>query len=322
MALPVSGIYETFGVYEAIGVAGDTGPAFAVDIVGCERGTLQTASGLPVTVHRSFSEVGHTDIVIATSMVADDRNEWQVGRHPEAVEWLAAMNRQGALLCSGCTGVLLMAETGLLKDMEATIHWAFAPTFRDNFPDVQLNLREVLVTGGEQREFVMAGATSSWQDLVLYLVARHAGSDAARTLGKFMLFQWHTDTQAPYVSFAPPADHGDAAVQEAQDWLDKHSAGPHPVERAWRRSGLAETTFKRRFKHATGYSPLQYVQNLRVEEAKRRLEGADAPIDEISALVGYDDPAFFRRLFKRITGMTPGGYRRKFRIPGYARVIG
>lgn len=322
MALPMSGVYETLGIYDAIGAGGGKRPAFHVEIVGRDRGTLQTASGLPITVHRRFSEVERSDIVIATSMAADDNNVWQVGRHPEAVEWMKAMNRQGALLCSGCTGVLLVAETGLLKGLEATIHWAFAPTFRHNFPDVRLNLRKVLVTGGERREFVMAGATGSWQDLVLYLVARHAGFEAARTLGKFMLFQWHSDSQAPYVSFAPPMDHGDAAIREVQDWLAAHFAVANPVEEMEKRSGLAETTFKRRFKRATGYSPLQYVQNLRVERAKHCLESAEAPIDEITWQVGYEDSAFFRRLFKRVTGMTPGDYRRKFRIPDFGRDTG
>lgn len=322
MALPMSGVYETLGIYEAIRPGGDKGPAFDVEIIGRERGILQTASGLPVTVHRGFSEVEHTDIVIVTSMAADDRNQWRVGRHSEAVEWLKAMNSQGALLCSGCTGVLLVAETGLLRGLEATIHWAFAPTFRHNFPDVRLNLRKVLVTGGERREFVMAGATGSWQDLVLYLVARHAGSEAARALGKFMLFQWHSDSQAPYISFAPFKDHGDAVIREAQEWLAGHLAVANPVEEVERRSGLPETTFKRRFKRATGYSPLQYVQNLRVETAKQCLESTKTPIEEITWKVGYEDPAFFRRLFKRITGMTPGGYRRKFKIPDFGRDAG
>lgn len=209
----------------------------------------------------------------------------------------------------------------LLNGRDATIHWAYTSTFRRNFPEVRLRLEEVLLTGGERLELVMAGATSSWQDLVLYLLNRYAGPEASQALAKFMLFQWHSDTQLPYVSFAPPAGHSDAAVRQAQDWLQENFSAAHPVEEMSKLSGLPERTFKRRFKLATGYSPLHYVQNLRVEEAKRRLERSDLPVDEVSWQVGYEDPAFFRRLFKRLTRLSPGQYRKKFRIPEFARAV-
>ena len=321
MAFPITGIYETLLILGAMGATGAGGPSFNVEIVGRERGTLQTATGLSLTIQRSFQEIEHTDVVIATSMNAGENNVWVTGRHPEAVAWLQAMHRQRTVLCSSCTGVLLLAETGLLQGLDATIHWAYAPTFRHNFPGVRLQLREVLITGGERREFVMAGATSSWQDLVLYLVTRYAGPEAAQAIGKFMLFQWHADTQAPYVSFAPPTDHGVAVIREIQEWLADHAAIGSPLEEMVKRSGLGETTFKRRFKHATAYSPLTYVQHLRVEEAKRRLERADTPIDEISWQVGYENPAFFRRLFKRTTSLTPASTGGSFgfpRLPGWS----
>ncbi|MGH2599777.1 MAG: GlxA family transcriptional regulator [Dehalococcoidia bacterium] len=320
LAFPLTGIYETLQILGQMGSGDIDGPTFKVEIVGREQCTLQLATGLPITVQRDFRDVERTDVVIATSMNAGEHNEWVTGRHPEAVTWLRAMHRRGAVLCSSCTGVLLLAETGLLEGLDATIHWAYAPTFRRNFPGVRLQLREVLLTGGARREFVMAGATSSWQDLVLYLVTRCTGPDAAQAIGKFMLFQWHADTQAPYVSFVPPTDHGDAVIREIQGWLAGQASSGGPLEELVKRSGLSETTFKRRFKHATGYSPLHYVQHLRVEEAKRRLERTDTPIDEISWQVGYENPAFFRRLFKRTTRLTPGEYRRKFRIPEFAKM--
>ena len=90
---------------------------------------------------------------------------------------------------------------------------------------------------------------------------------------------------------------------------------PSPIEQAVRQSSLAERTFKRRFKNATGHTPIEYVQRLRVDEAKRRLERTSAPVDEIGWQVGYEDPTFFRRLFKRLTGVTASAYRRRFRIP-------
>ena len=319
LSFPITSIYETLQILGGMKADASGAPPFTVEIVGQEQGVLETATGLPVGVQRSFRDVDQSDIVIVTSMNAGEDNEWTPNRHPEAVSWLRKMHRQDAVMCSSCTGVLLMAETGLLDGLDATIHWAYAPTFQRNFPEVRLQLKEVLITGGERQEFVMAGATSSWQDLALYLVTRFVGQDDAREIGKFMLFQWHTETMAPYVSFNPPTDHGDALIRDVQEWLENRIAVDSPLEKMVERSGLAETTFKRRFKRATGQPPLRYVQLLRVEQAKRKLEATDGPIDEISWQVGYENTAFFRRLFKRTTRMTPGEYRRKFQIPDFAR---
>ena len=161
----------------------------------------------------------------------------------------------------------------------------------------------------------MSGASTSWHDLILYLIAQHAGPTAAQSVAKFFALQWHADGLSPYVVFEPVTDHGDAAIQKAQSWLARHFSVAGPIEQAARISGIAERSFNRRFKSATGHAPIDYVQRLRVEEAKRRLERTQGPVDEISWQVGYEDPAFFRRLFKRITGVTAGAYRRKFRIP-------
>ncbi len=317
MISTLSGIYDALNVFPLLGTFDDAVPAtapFRVEIVAPQRTPTMTASGLPLTAHRSIDEIKRTDIVILPSMVAEG-SEWITGRYPETVEWLSAMHAGGATLCSACSGVLLLAETGLLDGREATIHWAFAPTFRRNFPRVKLRLEEVLVATGKRKEFVMSGASASWHDLVLYLIARQVGPTSAQAIRKFMLLQWHVDGQAPYIAFAPPVDHGDAAVLGLQQWLKGHLTVASPVEEMVKLSALPERTFKRRFRKATGYSPIAYVQNLRIEEAKRRLERTDHPIDEISWAVGYEDPAFFRRLFRRITRLSPGDYRRKFRMP-------
>lgn len=159
----------------------------------------------------------------------------------------------------------------------------------------------------------------SWHDLVLYLIARHAGVTAAQAIARYFALQWHQDGLAPYMVFEGRSDHGDAAVSAAQEWIAKNFSVTNPLEQMVRRSGLSERTFKRRFTAATGMSPIAYVQRLRIEEAKRRLERTPTPVDEISWKVGYEEPAFFRRLFKRVTGVTPIAYRRRVMIPGYAR---
>ncbi len=219
--------------------------------------------------------------------------------------------------------MLILAETGLLDGLDATIHWAYAQTFQRNFPKVNLRLEEVLIATGARQELVMSGASASWHDLVLYLIAREVGPTAAQAIARFLLLQWHREGQAPYVPFAPPTNHGDVVVRRLQEWLAKNYSVASPVEELVRRSGLAERTAKRRFTEATGMPPIRYVQHVRVEEAKRRLERTNTPIvDQISFEVGYEDPASFRRLFRRITHVTPGDYRRKFRLPAFASSLG
>jgi len=320
----LTGMFDTlasFPLLASFDAAVPSTSPFVVELVAATRDHQPTASGITLPVHRSIADPGHTDIVIVPSLFVAD-GTWVRGRYPDLVGWLQQVHREGALLCSACSGVLLIAETGLLAGRSVTIHPAYAPTFTDNFPDVGLRLDQVLVATGEREEFVMAGASASWHDLVLYLVARHVGPTAAQAVAKFMLLQWHTDGQAPYVPFNAPDDHGDAIVAEAQEWLRAHYAVAAPVTELVERSGLPERTFKRRFTAATGYSPIAYVQHVRVAEAKRRLERTHEPVDAISYAVGYEDPASFRRLFKRIAGIPPGAYRRKLQLPAFARSRG
>lgn len=160
----------------------------------------------------------------------------------------------------------------------------------------------------------MSGASASWHDLILYLIARHVSAAAALAMAKYMLLQPHADGQAPYIGFSRRTDHGDALVRRLQEWLESGFASESPVEGMVRLAGLPERTVKRRFSRATGYAPIEYVHRLRIEEAKRLLERTDKSVDEVSWSVGYLDPAFFRRLFKRHTRLTPSEYRRKFSL--------
>src|SRR4029079_5535706 len=139
--------------------------------------------------------------------------------------------------------------------------------------------------------------------------------DAARLYA----LQWHHEGFTPYIVFAGRVGHGDAVIERAQHWLTTHFSVASPVEQMLKRSKLAERTFKRRFVIATGLTPIAYVQRLRIEDAKKRLERTDAPVDEISWRVGYEDPAFFRRLFKRTTSLAPAAYRKRFRAPDFAQ---
>ncbi|MFP4537167.1 MAG: GlxA family transcriptional regulator [Dichotomicrobium sp.] len=320
LSTPVTGLYETLnafpllrGLYEEV----PDRPPFAVDIVATEKTSALAASGLSLNVHRAIDELDETDIVIVASMMGQNGYEWRTGDYPEFVDWMARMHERGAMLCSACSGALVLAETGLLDGKRATIHWAFAPTFKRHFPEVELCLDEVLVTAGDRDELVMSGASASWNDLVLYLVARFINPTSAQALAKFMLLQWHTEGQTPFRPFSPPTGHGDGMILMAQKWVAANFSVARPVEAMTRLTGVSGRTFERRFKDATGYTPIDYVARIRVEEGKRRLERTDTPIDEVSWEVGYEDAAAFRRLFKRTTRLTPSEYRKRFRFHAF-----
>ncbi len=323
VALPdavVSTLYGIFDVTNALalmGLAGGGRP-FRTEIVGEAEGPLGLASGVPVGVKRAVDAVEATDVVIVPSVLLRPGG-WEKGRYPRLVAWLRRMHDRGAVLCSACSGIFLLAETGRFDGADATVHFGYARAFAAAYPAVRVHPERVLVVSGAREELVSSGASTTWHDLVLYLIARYTGPTAAQEVARTFALQWHQDGLAPFITFEGKTDHGDGEVLSAQRWLAAHFGVANPVDEVVKRSALAERTFKRRFVQATGLTPIAYVQRLRVEDAKRRLERTDTPVDQISWRVGYEDAAFFRRLFKRTTGLSPGAYRKRFRIPDFAR---
>jgi transcriptional regulator GlxA family with amidase domain len=321
VALPDTGVATMFGVLDVLNafavmrIGDPSAPApFRARIVGAEAGPLMGVSGVPVPVSAAVGDIAATDIVIVPSIVLGP-DGWETGRYPELVEWASRMHEQGAMLCSACSGIFLLAETGRFDDHDVTVHYDYASQLRAVHPDMRVHPERALMVTGARDELVTSGASTTWHDLVLYLTGRFAGAGVAQETARMFALQWHQDGLAPYMVFEGRTDHGDAVVADAQDWLRTHFSIATPVEQLVVRSGLAERTFKRRFTEATGVSPLAYVQRLRVEEAKRRLEQTEDSVEAVGWHVGYEDPAFFRRLFKRVTGLPPGAYRRRFRVP-------
>ena len=324
VALPDATVSTLFGIYDVLSFFARRDPSaaasapFHVEIVGEAVGPLGLASGVTVDVQRSIDTIDASDILIVPSVVLSPGG-WRKDRYPRVIEWIRRMHQRGAVLCSACSGLFLLAETGLFDGHAATVHYGAARTFADTYPAVPISPERVLMISGAHEELVTSGASVAWHDLVLHLIARYAGSAAAQEIAHAFALEWHHEGLTPYIVFDGRSDHGDASIQIAQQWLSTHFAVASPVEETLKRSKLAERTFKRRFAAATGLAPIAYVQRLRIEDAKRRLEKTTAPVDEISWRVGYEDPAFFRRLFKRTTGLAPSEYRKRFHVPEFAK---
>jgi transcriptional regulator GlxA family with amidase domain len=214
---------------------------------------------------------------------------------------------------SVCTGGLLLAEAGVLDHREATTHWGIVPLFHDYYPQIQLQPDKVLALSGPEHRIITAGGSASWVEMALYLIARFCGLEEAVRASKIFLLGDRSEGQLPFASMARPRSHNDAIIERCQTWIAEHYEVANPVARLAEYSGLSSRTFKRRFQQATGYSPIEYVQTLRIEEAKQLLEATDMQTDMIGIEVGYKDPASFRRLFKRMTKVTPARYRQRFR---------
>jgi transcriptional regulator GlxA family with amidase domain len=274
-------------------------------------GLMTSRLGAPVAPDVAFGDAGVFDVVIAPDMAleaaVDPRGKW-----PAAAAWLREQYGKGAIVCSVCTGSVLLAEAGLLDGLEATSHWGAVPLFETFYPRVRLEPARLLVPAGPEHRIITSGGFSSWAELALYLVARFCGQEEAIRTAKVFLIGDLNEGQLPFAAMVKPRAHDDAAIARCQQWIAEHYAAANPVARMIEVSGLAPRTFKRRFATATGYSPITYVQTLRVEEAKHLLETTAAPTDDVGTQVGYADPASFRRLFRRSTGVTPARYRQRF----------
>jgi len=312
-------LYSMREVFMSVGGAWDT-VAGARPARGCRIDVRTVATGtdlascdagVPVRPDAAFADVRQSDVVIVPDLAVDPDFDPR-GRWPEAARWLQDRYRAGTVVCSVCTGSILLAEAGLLQGLDATTHWGACRAFQTWYPSVRLAPERILVPTGPEHRIITSGGSASWSDLVLYLLARFCGREQAVRTAKLFLLGDRSDGQLPFSTMMRPRGHGDGVIDECQGWIAEHYAVASPVSAMIERSGLAGRTFKRRFRAATGYTPIEYVQTLRIEEAKHLLETTSMATDEISAVVGYRDPSSFRRLFKRLTGVSPARYRQRF----------
>jgi transcriptional regulator GlxA family with amidase domain len=215
-----------------------------------------------------------------------------------------------------CGGVFILARTGLLAGRQATTHWSFHQVFAEQFPDVLTETDHMVIDYGD---VVTAGGVLAWADLGLRLTERFLGSAVMLETARFMLVDPPGREQRFYSEFDPKTKHGDKAILKAQLWLFTQRERPVSVADLAGRADLEQRTFLRRFVAATGIKPSEYQQRLRITRAREMLEFSQATIEEISWSLGYGDVAGFRRVFRKIMGLTPSDYRRRFCQPPLQR---
>lgn len=328
LAMPevtASALFGMFDLFSSPGrdwpfiLTGETGPQRMYPfVVARERGVFLAANGISVQPDFDLQTCPQPDIVCIPDFFVNP-GETLTGLYQPEAAWLKQMHAQGAYLCSACSGAVLLGQAGFLDGAEATIHWGYVRTLVNNYPGVQVKLDRSLVMSGEAQRIVMAGGGTSWQDMALWIIARFVAAEEAMRVARVYMLQWHDLGQTPFASLLGRSQAEDAAIGAGQDWLARNYRVRSPVAAMIAQSGLAERTFLRRFAKVTGLTPLDYVHALRLEEAKQMLETGTQPIEAIAEEVGYEDPSFFGRLFRRKVGITPAQYRRRF--AGFRRAL-
>jgi len=301
-------------------VMGQPGEALLdICIASADGKPFHCVGNIPVEPHSALDRLGTPDAVIICDMYTSIYDVPR-GRYPRETAWLAKVHAAGALVTSVCSGSLLLAEAGVLDGHEATAHWAYRDMFQRHYPKVSFRNESILCLTAEADNIVTAGGVSAWHDLAVYLIARFCGYKHAIETAKVFLISGHSEGQAPYAVMTRPMETKDAQISDCQVWIADNYGLSKPVEHMVARSGLNARTFSRRFKAATGFAPIEYVQALRIEEAKQMLETDKHAVEDVGSTVGYEDPASFRKLFKRGVGLSPAAYRKKFqRLSQFAR---
>ena len=282
------------GMYDALWAAGvlwnrimgePERPSFRPELVGVSLLPMTTSTGIKIVPDRTFADGPAADIVLVPTLFIDSGRNFGK-RNAEIVHWVQQARRAGKPIFSTCTGSFLLAEAGLLDDSEATTHWAFVDLMKMEYPRVDVHGDRILVAATLDGSIVTCGGAASWMDMILYLVGRYADSNVAMRLAKIQMLDWHHQGQMPYSRLSTRGQTGDGLIHASQEWLADHYADPDPVIEMIRHSGLSRRSFGRRFQAATGHAPLEYVQRLRIEEAKQLLETSVETVEKVGTEVG------------------------------------
>jgi len=281
-------------------------PFFDVTIASADGQPIKCSNNVLVQPHGSIEEIDKTDLIIIASATYIEKI---LEKNPELVPWLQRHFKQGAQIASICTGVFLLAETGLLDNKSATLHWGFTEMFRKKYPGISLRQDKMFIDQG--RLYCSAGVNAGL-DLTLYLVEKLCGRQTAVECAKTMVLDLGRELQTPYDSFFSSKNHDDTLVIKAQKWIEQHQTEPIDYDWLAKKYHMSRRSLERRFKQATGVTPLCYLQKIRVEAAKGLLEQGNKTFNDITYLVGYEDIAFFRKVFVRLTGLRPKEYQQRF----------
>ncbi len=291
-------------------------PAFAIEAVGAQKVNFVLATPFQLVCHKTYADITRPDLIIVPSFNVGDPAV--LSRNLDSVQWIKEMHAAGAEVASLCAGSYFLAEAGLLDGKDVTSHWAVMDDMRKRYPSIRV--KSDLVITDQEGIYTSGGAFSSLK-LVLYLIEKFCGREVALWVSKMYAIELDRSSQAHFAVFAGQRQHEDKEILEAQQHIEQHYQEELTMESIAAKVHMGKRNFIRRFKAATNNTPFEYLQRVRIESAKKAIEQNDKDLSAIIDDTGYHDLKTFRTIFKRITGLTPQEYRKKYarnREPGVA----
>ncbi len=282
-------------------------PRFDVHLVGLTK-EVRLHDGL-FSVHADslIQDVKKTDLILVPALFGDLNNALELNK--DFLPWIRAQHENGAEVASLCIGAFLLASTGLLEGKKCSTHWLFAHDFRQMFPNVTL-VADKIVTE-EQRIYTSGGANSYW-NLLLYLVEKYTDRAMAILAAKFFAVEIDRESQSAFMMFNGQKGHEDEPIRQAQTFIEENVTAKISIEDLASKFAIGRRNFERRFKKATNNTPVEYIQRVKIEAAKKWLEAGRKNVNEVMYDVGYSDVKAFRSVFKKVTGLSPMEYRSKY----------
>lgn len=280
---------------------------FQVDIATPDGLPIQCINGIKLQADTAYHQIGSADVLIVPTIGAAILET--LALNLDLVELLQTADRQYQLIAGNCTGNFFLAEAGILNYRQATTHWGFQQLFHERYPLVNLNADQLI---SRDQHVYCAGGGLAWFDLGLHLIERFYGFDVAMQSAKSFVIDYRRDSQLSYSLMKIGKPHQDTLIQKMQDWIEQNFQHSFTLDELAAQFNITVRTMIRRFKAALDVPPNQYVQAIRIEAARKRLEETEQSLDFIMQDVGYSDPSSFRRLFHKKTGLTPLEYRRRF----------
>lgn len=282
-------------------------PIFNVEYVGLNEYVPANNGEYTIKTDRLLKDVTHTDLLIIPPTFGDTLKG--IEANAEAIPYFKKLHQNGSSLASLCIGAFLLAETGLLDGKKCSTHWAHITEFKERYPQIEVEDGAVIT---EHDNIYSSGGASSLWNLILYLVEKYSDRETAVMISKYFALDIGRDSQSQFAIFKGQKNHGDADIQKVQDYIEKNYEDKITVEDLANLVNIGRRTFERRFKEATTNSPIEYIQRVRIEAAKKFFEASRKNVTEVMYDVGYTDTKAFRDIFRKITGLTPIEYRNKF----------
>jgi transcriptional regulator GlxA family with amidase domain len=294
------------GVNEFLDAAGRP-PMFKVELVGLSKEVRLYNGAFSVHTHALLKDVEETDLIFVPALSGDLKLALE--KNKDFIPWIIRQYQKGAEVASLCIGSFLLASTGLLNGRECSSHWKTADEFREMFPDVNLVDGRIVT---EQDGLYSSGGASSYWNLLLHLVEKYVGREMAIIAAKVYALEIDRKSQSPFIMFNGQKKHEDEPIKEAQEFIEKNVTDKISVESLSLKFAIGKRNFERRFKKATNNTPVEYIQRVKMEAAKKHFETSRKNVNEVMYDVGYSDPKAFRSVFKKITGLSPIDYRNKY----------